>query len=265
MHKGVFIPGATVAAVFFVASLIADRMLRNRNRLPGFLRRRENGFSITSIIFGFIAALALVLLTIFDANHHSHAHWAFTIIFIVGVAFNGIFFVSEINSLSHDHYHIHDLRKSRNIKMGLVSTGVGKFIPFHYHHPTPHHPYYPLICAIRISTHFLCLVCYLRWFLVFAITMGILMGVCDDQCDVSDSGVVTGTCPDTCDPTGSTAAVFEWIIAFIFSFYVATFALDLEVAREGIEHEEALEAGRPKPAEAPPVQPAPAPVGGSGL
>jgi len=208
VHKPIFITGAVITGVFYVASLVADRMLRHRHRLPGFLRRKESIFSMISIVFGSIAALALILLSILDADYHSTAHWVFTVIFIVGVALNAVFFVAEINSLSHDHYHIHDLKKSRDIKLGLVSAGI-----------------------------------------VFAIIMVILMAICDNKCKITNINPKTQRCPDTCDGTDSTAAVFEWIIAFIFAFYVATFAMDLEVAHAGIRHEAALEAGNrsPKP------------------
>lgn len=125
VHKKAFISGGVITGVFFVASLIADRMLRHRYRLPNFVRHRESIFSFLAIIFGTIAALALILLTIFDADNHSTAHWIFTVIFIADVALNGIFFVAEIHCLSRAHYQIDRLKKSRNVKLGLVTVGVG--------------------------------------------------------------------------------------------------------------------------------------------
>jgi len=202
-QKALFIAGGTVSMVFWVATLIADRMLRHRDRTPGFMRRRESIFSILAIIFGTIAALALILLTIFDAYNHDNAHWAFTAIFVIAVAINAIFFSLEINSLHHTHNReVRNLKRSRNAKAILAFFGV-----------------------------------------VFAIIMAAVGGSCDNTCTIPNTPTIY--CPTRCDRQGSVAAVFEWLIAFIFAIYLATFIFDLTVDEEIAE--EQVEAGNQKP------------------
>lgn len=225
VKKGIFIPGAIVTSIFFVLSLIADRMLRHREYTSTFLRRRESVFSMLAIIAGFIAGLALSLLSIFDTDNHHNAHWTFTVIFIVGVFINAVFFSLEINSLYRGYPNIRALRRSRNSKLVIASIGI-----------------------------------------VLAIVMAILMGSCSDDCS-GDNG---NQCDNKCDTTESVAAVFEWIIAFLFSIYLLTFVYDLIIDEENVVIDQAhaqqgqqMEEGVAKPPTVGDVAPTTAPTGGS--
>eukprot|EP01111_Echinosteliopsis_oligospora_P019976 TRINITY_DN993_c0_g1_i1.p1 TRINITY_DN993_c0_g1~~TRINITY_DN993_c0_g1_i1.p1 ORF type:complete len:392 (-),score=87.74 TRINITY_DN993_c0_g1_i1:36-1211(-) len=123
-NKGLFISLATVAAILFITTLALDRALRKHSRLPGFWRRRENVFSVLSITFGTIGALALILLTIFDDANYDNAHWAFTAIFIISVFINAIFNALEIGLLSRHYPLARRLRSSAKVKIGTISVGL---------------------------------------------------------------------------------------------------------------------------------------------
>jgi len=55
--------------------------------------------------------------------------------------------------------------------------------------------------------------------IVFAIAFGILYAICKGDAGTDD--------PARCDGTTSTAAVFEWLIAYLFDVYLFTLVLDL--------------------------------------
>lgn len=131
--KPLFIAGASVTAVFFILSLLADHFLRyntEHQRLPEFLRKREAICSILAIIFGSLGSISLVLLTIMDVFHHHTAHWVFTAGFVVLVAINTVFNGIEVAYLSRDYPGYGRLRTSAILKAVLISFGVAFAIAF---------------------------------------------------------------------------------------------------------------------------------------
>ncbi|KAJ3018450.1 hypothetical protein HKX48_002875 [Thoreauomyces humboldtii] len=101
-YKTVFICGCSLTSFFFLSSLVADLLLRRGHRLAEHRRTRELIYSIASIIFGLIACVALVGLSVFDAFNHAVVHWTLTGVFIVGLAISAIFTTAEFRSLRHD-------------------------------------------------------------------------------------------------------------------------------------------------------------------
>jgi hypothetical protein len=88
-HKTVFIIGTALTGTFFVLTLIFTKLcfdMENR-------RRFKRGVSITSIIFGIIASISLLLLAILDSINHKGAHYTFTGLFIVFTLLSAIFTV----------------------------------------------------------------------------------------------------------------------------------------------------------------------------
>jgi len=120
----IFIPGSVVTAVLYITTLVLDVVLRRTERIPNFLRRRESAGSILSLIFGSIAAVALALLSIFNVHDYHSAHWAFTLVFILGVAANAICNAMEIRYLSQSYVEHAYIRRNSIAKLVLVAIGV---------------------------------------------------------------------------------------------------------------------------------------------
>ena len=86
-HKTAFIVGAAVTGVFFVLTLIFTKLSFDSETR----RRFKRGVSITSIIFGILGAISLLLLTIFDSVNHKTLHYVFTGLFLAFVLISAIF------------------------------------------------------------------------------------------------------------------------------------------------------------------------------
>jgi len=178
--KPLFIAGGAVTVAFYITSLLVDHFLRydtEHRRLPGFMRRVEVISSVLAVVFGILGSAALVLLTIFDDFNHTHAHWAFTGVFVVCIAISGMFNCIEVACLRKDYPHFKRLTTSAIIKISLLAVAVA-----------------------------------------FAIAMVIMMSTCS---------ITATTEQGHCDKVHSTAAGFEWAIAFIFAFYIGTYTIDL--------------------------------------
>lgn len=99
-HKTAFIIGTAITGTFFVLTLIFTKLcfdMENR-------RRFKRGVSITSIVFGVIAAISLLLLSIFDSINHKGAHYTFTGLFIVFTLLSAIFTI--IYRSSHNQVNL---------------------------------------------------------------------------------------------------------------------------------------------------------------
>lgn len=128
-HK-LFIAITAVTAAFYILSLWAERWLRHLDRLPADVRRRERYLDWAAIIFGTIAAIALLMLGIFDAFNHSTVHWSMTVIFVLGTAISAIFQSGEIWSLHKDHPDRQHLRRNSILKLIVVTLAVAIAIAF---------------------------------------------------------------------------------------------------------------------------------------
>jgi len=131
VNEGIFIPLGAVVAVSYVASIILDFVLRRHYLIAPHRRRQyEKPIAIGSIIAGIISAIGLILLTIFNDMTHDSEHWAFSLVFFVGLAVSAALKVSEIGLLSHDHFMINHLRRSYRTKIVLVGAAVVLLIAF---------------------------------------------------------------------------------------------------------------------------------------
>jgi hypothetical protein len=111
-HKTVFIVGTALTGTFFVLTLILTKIcfdMENR-------RRFKRGVSIVSIIFGIIAGISLLLLSILDSINHKGAHYTFTGLFIVCTLLSAIFTI--IYRFSHNEVNF--VVNIRALFVGLV-------------------------------------------------------------------------------------------------------------------------------------------------
>ncbi|CAF1593075.1 unnamed protein product [Adineta ricciae] len=86
-HKTVFIVGAALTGVFFVLTLIFTRLCFDAQTK----RRSKRWISLISLICGIIAAISLLLLSIFDSVNHSTLHFVFTGLFTAFTLLSAIF------------------------------------------------------------------------------------------------------------------------------------------------------------------------------
>ncbi|GJN93145.1 hypothetical protein Rhopal_006192-T1 [Rhodotorula paludigena] len=129
-RQGIFIGLGTVTAVFYILSLLAERWLRHLRRIPGPLRKRDRNADIAACVFGICGAIALILLTCFNAVTHPNGHWACTAIFVVCIALSAICQTLEIWWLKQDHVERKHLRRNAIIKWIIVVFAVACAIAF---------------------------------------------------------------------------------------------------------------------------------------
>lgn len=88
-YKTEFIVGTAVTGTFFILTLIFTKLCFDAEDR----RRFRKGVSITSIIFGIIAGISLLLLAVLDSINHKGAHYTFTGLFGVCTILSAIFTV----------------------------------------------------------------------------------------------------------------------------------------------------------------------------
>lgn len=99
-HKSTFISGTAITGTFFVVTLIFTKLcFDTENR-----RTHKRGISITSIVFGIIASISLLLLSILDSINHKGAHYTFTGLFLVFTLLSAIFTI--IYRSSHNQVNL---------------------------------------------------------------------------------------------------------------------------------------------------------------
>jgi hypothetical protein len=118
--KPLFITGASITAVGFVASLFVERILRSHGRLIENFRKRERVFSWLAILGSIIGGAGLILLTIFDTLRHSSLHRLFLLIFMVGVALSAVFSIIEFRWIAKDFKGARRLRRAYIMK-GIIA------------------------------------------------------------------------------------------------------------------------------------------------
>ncbi|KAK9895155.1 hypothetical protein P389DRAFT_190468 [Cystobasidium minutum MCA 4210] len=129
-HQKAFIAGAACTFVFFTATLVAERLLRHYDRLPGPVRRRAKYYGLLAMVFGFIGGLGLLLLAIFNVRDHGTLHWSFAITFIVGVGISSLFQSLQIFCLMQDHRHHQHLARNLYTKLFIVIAAIAFAIAF---------------------------------------------------------------------------------------------------------------------------------------
>jgi len=113
-HKTPFIIGTSITGTFFVLTLIFTKLCFDMETR----RRLKRNVSIIAIVCGFIGAVSLLLLSIFDAFNHSGAHYTFTGLFIVFTLLSALF--SIVHRVSRNYL---------NFTVALRAGFVGLVIP----------------------------------------------------------------------------------------------------------------------------------------
>jgi len=125
VYKQLFIGLGTVIGVLFVVTLTLDYYLRRQRKLrPMRSKKKEQPLALLSVFFGFIAALGLILLTIFDAFNYSTLHWTFALVFFIGLAISGMLNVWEVNLLHKDHPKSRLLKWSHRFKFIILVLAI---------------------------------------------------------------------------------------------------------------------------------------------
>lgn len=97
--KPLFIAGSAVTTVFLDLSFLSERWLRHRGRLAANTSRTEKVLAALSIVFALIGTAGLILLSIFDTNHHHRVHDVMLLLFIVGYIVSAVFICWEYQRL----------------------------------------------------------------------------------------------------------------------------------------------------------------------
>ncbi|KAE8551637.1 hypothetical protein EYB25_005527 [Talaromyces marneffei] len=162
-----FIAGSAVTVVFLDLSFLAERWLRHSGQLLRNKGRFDKACSIISIIFSFLGAAGLILLSIFNDVDYDEVHDSMLGLFIGGYLISAIFICLEYLRLGVAYRKQHRvLFVSFWIKLLFIVIELGLAISF---------------------------------------------------------GVLSRRTPGGTDA----AAVLEWVIAFVFTFYVLSFIIDL--------------------------------------
>jgi len=94
--KPLFIVGCSITAVGFFLTLVVERWLRHKGRLPPNMRKREIVFSVLAILSSVLAGASLILLSVFDTKRYTTVHRLFLLFFMIGVWLTAIFAVAEV-------------------------------------------------------------------------------------------------------------------------------------------------------------------------
>ncbi|KAI5779493.1 Frag1/DRAM/Sfk1 family-domain-containing protein [Geopyxis carbonaria] len=174
--KPLFVTGATITGLFFFLALCAMRRNHSLNR------RLERTLDWASIAAGFMGAVSLLLLSVFDTRRYPTLHRLFLFLFMLGIVLSALFTTLEYRRLGNTFTDHPVLKISYRFKQAIVVVEV----------------------ALSVA---------------FGVTMF--------------------------RKANNAAAIIEWLIAFLFTFYVLSFFFDLRpkartkeaLARETREHE----------------------------
>lgn len=97
--KPLFIAGCCVTTVFLDLSFAADRWLRHKGRLLPNTTIVEKLLSGLTIVFAIVGTVGLILLSIFDTEHHHRLHDIFLALFIAGYIVSAVFICAEYQRL----------------------------------------------------------------------------------------------------------------------------------------------------------------------
>ncbi|SCZ97072.1 BZ3500_MvSof-1268-A1-R1_Chr4-2g06972 [Microbotryum saponariae] len=198
-HENLFIPGCTLTAVFYSATLLLERWLRHTRRIPGSSRPDIVRYGVLSCVFGFCGGSALLLISICDVYRHAAAHWASTLVFVLCMAASSICQTIQVRRLGSLLSQDADADHSKSDKGSHDGHGQG------------------LKPSGRIKLVILVIA------LACALSFAVLFGACFTEPN-------TRAPSPRCNRVESASATFEWIVAFLFDFFLCTFILDLAPA-----------------------------------
>ena len=162
--KPLFIAGSAVTCVFLDLGFASERYLRHTGRLIRNTSVTQKVLSVIGIFFACCGTAGLILLSVFDTNHHPNLHDYFLLLFLGGYIISAIFLCAEYQRLGI-HYRNHR------------------------------------ILRISFWTKLM--------FIVFEVILAIAFGA------------------TSYSSYQNVAAVLEWIVALVFTFYVLSFVIDL--------------------------------------
>lgn len=195
--KPLFIAGSVVVTVFLDLSFVAERWLRHKGRLVPNASRGEKALAVLTILFALLGTAGLILLSIFDTKRHHRLHYVFLLFFIVGYLLSAIFTCWEYQRLGISTF----LSASLSLFLPSSSSWKGKSQLTHFllHHPTENRDHR----VLRISF----------WVKLTFVLVEFVLAI-----------VFAGT---TFTKHPNIAAIFEWVIAAVFTFYILSFFIDL--------------------------------------
>jgi len=164
--KPLFITMGTISVVTFTLSFVLEQFLRTQGRLTKNTRGQRI-LAWLSILCAVVGAAGLILLTIFDTEHHHVLHDTFLALFIGGYVISAVFTCAEYQRLG-----------IRNRQEGILR-----------------------------ASFWLKLV-----FILLEVALAIAFGVLNRTKKWND------------------AAIVEWVIALVYTFYVASYAVDFRPA-----------------------------------
>ncbi|KAG8757898.1 hypothetical protein FRC14_001248 [Serendipita sp. 396] len=110
--KPLFVLGAIITSLCFIATLVSERLLQHSNRLLPAQRKAEARLSYCAIGGSILGGLGLILLSGFDTMRYTTLHRIFLFVFMLGIVLSGIFTVVEYRLLSRSYDSYHKMRKS---------------------------------------------------------------------------------------------------------------------------------------------------------
>jgi hypothetical protein len=201
--KPLFITGSVITTIFLDLAFLSERYLRHKGRLARNATQTDKMMSILSLVFAVIGTLGLILLSILDSYRHSTLHNIFLFCFMGGYIVSAIFICWAYQRLgirkwiavnysmdNTEYYRLPGTPNSSHVILG--QAGV------HYFGARVRNWYVVTTSVQLISS-------YSKSFpLGFAVCLG---------ASFSNAG-----------------SVFEWLVAFIFTLYIASFYIDLHPA-----------------------------------
>ncbi|GAO17018.1 hypothetical protein UVI_02022070 [Ustilaginoidea virens] len=210
--KPLFIAGSCVTVVTLDLAFFAERWLRHQGRLVPNQSAGEKILVCLSIVFAVAGAAGLILLSVFDVLHHKNLHDGFLLLFIGGYMLSAVFTCWEYQRLGISMFHPwvprnplakhrrqNQTTTERRGRLFLLQSPVACLadpsIPENRQHRILRSSFWVKLAFILVE---------LVLAVVFAST--------------------------SFTRNRNVAAVFEWVIAFIFTFYIASFIIDLRPA-----------------------------------
>jgi hypothetical protein len=188
--KPLFIAGSCVTTVFLDLSFLSERWLRHRGRLVKNTSTTEKALSGLSLVFALVGTAGLILLSIFDTLRYPRLHDIFLLLFVVGYVVSAIFICWEYQRLG-----------SRMSPISFSLLGM----PFNHWNNTDSYEW-----ADFRQHHVLRASFWIKLvFIIVEVSLAIAFGTCNFK------------------KAYNAAAVLEWAVSFIFTFYIVSFFIDL--------------------------------------
>ncbi|PWW76233.1 hypothetical protein C7212DRAFT_197098 [Tuber magnatum] len=122
--KPLFVTGCAITAVGFAFSLA---FMRQNHALKS---RLESTMDWLALATGFLGAVSLILLAVFDTQRYGSLHKLFLFLFMLGVVLSAVFTTVEYWRLGRTHVEHPILRRSYWAKTGIIIIEVGLSIAF---------------------------------------------------------------------------------------------------------------------------------------